>query len=394
MLREDGGRHELRHVALGLGLQHAPPGHGPEVLLPGALRARDLSWSGVVGGPGHPPVAELLVQLLQVARRRARRLLRVAALVDPEVLVEAHHLPGGGHELPGADRARDAHGHVREAALDHRQVDGVLRQPLLPHDLAVARDVGVRAREPADEVGADVRRLEEADVGDDGVVHLDRDVVLGLESLEIVVDLRQPRDRLGGVIAAPEVAPQRVPEPQPQRGLEAEARGLCRGAVSWTEVVEEVSVRLGAPEVAQLGGLRLDLLLDLLGVGRVRGGLLVGRDRPRDRRLRSRGLVGRAWREHRLGERLTARRNRLGRELGAAHESGSVRPPAQDEHGDDDWERLVPCHPALMAANPDRETLRSRWGKSIVQVPRVCTKAPDTHTRRARPAPCYVTRAP
>src|SRR3970282_262394 len=90
----------------------------------------------VVARPREAPVAGLGVDLLQVARGRARRLLRIAPLVDPEVLAQAHAPAGRRDELPRSHGTGAAPGQVREAALDHRDEDRVLWQTLLAHDAA------------------------------------------------------------------------------------------------------------------------------------------------------------------------------------------------------------------------------------------------------------------
>ena len=198
----DGGRHQLRDVALGLGAQGAAPlgrGHRPVVRVAPGLGPLHGPQPGVVAGPGQPPVAGLLVELLEEAGRGVRRLLRIAPLVDPEVLLQPEEPAGRGDELPRPDRPGAAGGVVGEAALDHGQEDGVLGHALLAHDLLVARDVAVAAPEVLHVVGPDQRQLEEADVADHRLVDVDGDVVLGAELLEAVVELGQERDPVGRV---------------------------------------------------------------------------------------------------------------------------------------------------------------------------------------------------
>ena len=62
-------------------------------------------------------------------------------------------LPVPAMNCQGPDGAGAAVGEVREPALDHREVDGVLRQALSPQDLAVAVHVLVGAAEPASRSG-------------------------------------------------------------------------------------------------------------------------------------------------------------------------------------------------------------------------------------------------
>ncbi len=272
MLRDDRRGHELRDVALGLGAQDLLPGdrsHLPEVVIALGAGLEDPADAGVVAGPGEAPVAGLLVELLQVPRRGPGRLLRIAPLVDPEVLLQAEHLAGGADELPRPRGAGAAVREVAEPALDHREEDGVLREPLLLQDQAVPVHELVGPAEPLHEVLAGGAGLEEADVPDDRLVHLDRDVVLGLELLQIVVELREERD--------------------------PPLTGLVRGA---RLLVLDVRLLLGLAQLLEVGRLAVDLLADG-GIVRHVGGRreqvvvveepLDGRDRLVLRRRRDEG---------------------------------------------------------------------------------------------------------
>ena len=204
----------------------------PEVELPLLLGLLDLALAGVVAGPGEPPVAELAVEGLQVRGGGARRLLRVAPLVHPEVLGEPHALAGGGDELPGAGGLGARVGEVREPALDHGEEDGVLGKAGLAQDGAVALLVAGQPAQPLHEVLSHHRRLEEADVGDHRLVHVDGDVVLGLQAAQVVADLREQRDRAGVLLRHGRgVAGERAVDALAERGFGAEPDGLAGRAV-------------------------------------------------------------------------------------------------------------------------------------------------------------------
>ena len=67
-------------------------------------------------------------------RRRARRLFRVEAVVDPEVLPQVVEPARPADELPHASGAGARNCAGLERALDHREVDHVLGDPLLGED--------------------------------------------------------------------------------------------------------------------------------------------------------------------------------------------------------------------------------------------------------------------
>ena len=145
--------------------------------------AADLVLARVVGGEGEVPVVEHVVQLPEVLRGGAGRLLGAAALVHPPVLLQAEALAGGGHELPDALRLGAREGAGLERALDEGDVGEVLRDSLGVEDLADAGEVASAPRERLGEPVAQ-RPLVEVDAGEDLVVQLDLDVVgLGAESL-------------------------------------------------------------------------------------------------------------------------------------------------------------------------------------------------------------------
>ena len=74
------------------------------------------------------PVAEPLVEIVEVVHLRDRRAVRIAALVDPAIAAQPVDPRGFRHELPEAERpgARQGVGVVRR--LDHRDVEQILGQ--------------------------------------------------------------------------------------------------------------------------------------------------------------------------------------------------------------------------------------------------------------------------
>ena len=116
-------RQELRHIGARLGGQfQVPKGDrltGGEVVAHGAA---DAAFAAVVAGDGEQPVAlELVVQILQVIERRARRLDHIAPSVVPPGLGQAEAVAGAGDELPEPRGASARIGEGLEGALDDRQ---------------------------------------------------------------------------------------------------------------------------------------------------------------------------------------------------------------------------------------------------------------------------------
>ena len=90
----------------------------PAVLLD---RARHGALAPVVGGERELPIAELVVQLLQIIERAVGRSDDIAPGIEPPVLLQTIELAGARYELPdtGCAAARERHGVVR--AFDHGQ---------------------------------------------------------------------------------------------------------------------------------------------------------------------------------------------------------------------------------------------------------------------------------
>ena len=87
------------------------------------------------------PISKLVVELAEVARGGTGALDGIPPLVEPEVDAKAKAASGGVDELPGPRSSCPGVGQGREAALDHRQEDGVLGEALLSEDVLHHRDV-------------------------------------------------------------------------------------------------------------------------------------------------------------------------------------------------------------------------------------------------------------
>ena len=105
-----------------------------------------VAGAGVVGRHRQIPIAELLVQVLEVTSRGDRGLLRILALVDPPAPLQAIQGAGLSHELPHAASARPRHGQGLETGFGLRQVNQVLRNAFLleglQHHVAIAAGTG------------------------------------------------------------------------------------------------------------------------------------------------------------------------------------------------------------------------------------------------------------
>jgi hypothetical protein len=140
--RDHRRRQDRGHVVLRFSPYVSGSGDAPEVFLAASSQgATDLALAGVVGRHRQVPVSEVAIQLLQVGRRRSRRLLRIAALVDPVVDLQPVHPGGPRHELVDARRSCAGVGARLVGALDVGHVDQVEGQPFLFEDLAEHRDV-------------------------------------------------------------------------------------------------------------------------------------------------------------------------------------------------------------------------------------------------------------
>ena len=97
-----GGGNEGRHIAAGFAGEIGVD--LPEVLLPAAAGDGfvDVARSTVVGGNGQVPVAEDIVEVVEVVGGSVRRFVGIAAFVDDGVDLKAVVLAGGIHKLPQA----------------------------------------------------------------------------------------------------------------------------------------------------------------------------------------------------------------------------------------------------------------------------------------------------
>src|SRR5215207_2956966 len=140
VLRDQDNREDVRHVVARL-LRDVRV-DGPEVPLAGARDgAVDVALARVVGAHRQLPVAEAVVQPLQVAGRGARRLLEAVALVDVGRLAQAEARAGAGDELP-QPRGRGPRTRGRApGALDLSEPDDVFGHALLAENLPRQRHV-------------------------------------------------------------------------------------------------------------------------------------------------------------------------------------------------------------------------------------------------------------
>src|SRR5205085_1030238 len=114
---------KLRDEVFGLLEEVAAIAHFPEIAGSAFSEdAADVAFAGIVGGQREVPVAEHLVQILQIARRSVRRLDRIAALVDVAVNAQAIAASGTRNELPRPDGTRTRYRVGAKAAFDQGQV--------------------------------------------------------------------------------------------------------------------------------------------------------------------------------------------------------------------------------------------------------------------------------
>src|SRR5262249_15890700 len=136
-------------VVLSLLCQEAGSGELPEIARPQTVDgALNLPTPSVVACPRQIPVAQLVIELMQVVRGCDGGLQEVSPLVEPEILVQPKQLAGAVYELPHAGRTRVRVRLCREAALDHRQIDRIFGNTLFDEDWLDHRDVAPRAAHP------------------------------------------------------------------------------------------------------------------------------------------------------------------------------------------------------------------------------------------------------
>ena len=141
--------------------------------------AVDLPLPRVVRRHRQVPVFVARVQLLEVGRGRARRLLEIAALVHPQVAPETVLAPGERHELPHPLGPGPRVSVELEGRFLVGHVGEVLREALLAEDLLDHRQVGAGALQTRFELVPE-SGLERLDVRQDPWVQDDRYVVRDL----------------------------------------------------------------------------------------------------------------------------------------------------------------------------------------------------------------------
>ena len=134
----------------------APPGQATDAAL-------DAAHACVVGGRRQVDAPQPLPQVREVVHSRLGRLEGIAPFVHPRVHREAVQPGCARHELPHPHRLGPAHRRVREPALDQRQVDQILGQPLRPQPVADHALVAPQPGQPDLEAVARVH-LEELEV--------------------------------------------------------------------------------------------------------------------------------------------------------------------------------------------------------------------------------------
>ncbi len=178
ILRDDHRRQDHRDVIAGLARQELLAGRElPEI---GLAAARDgaahAAGSAVVGRHREVPVFEDPVQRLEVLGGGLRGLLRVGALVEIPVGLQAVLERRAAHELPHAARLRARQRRRLERAFDQRDVRQVQRQPFGPERGLDHRQVLRAARQTLGQEFAQPA-LEQLDVAQHAVVGRDRNVV-------------------------------------------------------------------------------------------------------------------------------------------------------------------------------------------------------------------------
>ncbi len=116
------------------------------------LRARHAIFAPIVGGQSQFPVAELVMQFLQIIQCAIGRADDVATAVVPPVLLHAEVLAGGGDELPDAGSAGDRIGARVECAFDHRQQCDLGRHAAAIHFFHDVEQVALRTFAHAQDV--------------------------------------------------------------------------------------------------------------------------------------------------------------------------------------------------------------------------------------------------
>ena len=124
ILRDQRERENDGHIIARLFRQRIHFVELPEIRVTGALDSvLHGAWARIVRGHHQIPVAEHLVQVSQMVRRRARGFLRILPVIHPPAMLEPILLAAERHELPQAPRTGTGQRLRLERALSLRHVD-------------------------------------------------------------------------------------------------------------------------------------------------------------------------------------------------------------------------------------------------------------------------------
>ncbi len=196
LCHDDRGQ-DLRHIVLGLLRHHVAPIELPEVRIARAHHCSlHIPRAPVVARHREVPVAELAVERLHILGIGDRRLLRIKTLIHIPIARQA--ISARRHELPHPTRATLRVQRLRlKARLRHRQVEQVLRQPLVRERFLDNRLVPPRTLQAMHHVGAERWRVREvANIPRHLIVDHQRQVRLRLQlRLQLRRQLRVRRER-------------------------------------------------------------------------------------------------------------------------------------------------------------------------------------------------------
>ena len=132
ILGHDGDCQNDRDVVASFFGQNVAAVEFPEIGVPGAFHGSlHGAGAGVVGGHREVPIAELVVEIFQVAGGGACGSLGILAIVDPHVVAKPVSASPAGHKLPDAAGADPRNCQRMESGLGLREIDQILRDALL-----------------------------------------------------------------------------------------------------------------------------------------------------------------------------------------------------------------------------------------------------------------------
>ena len=183
ILRHNGNGDDDGNVVAGFLGQHVAAVEFPEIGVAGALDgALHGSGAGVVRGHGEIPVAELIVEILEVMSGGAGGFFGILTVVNPPAAFESVTLGAAAHELPHATSAGAGNGQGMESGFGLRQVDEVLGHSLFferpANHIFVAAGAGQGTLDGAASAGGEV--IDEAG---DLVGHHQREI--GVRTLDL-----------------------------------------------------------------------------------------------------------------------------------------------------------------------------------------------------------------